>query len=566
MGKYDVLSFTARSAITTDMNVFYRFITCIIVVSTIVACSPENNKKQIPAVKASGGASPVSGDVLVESSIGDASNLIPMLASDQTSHEVAGFVYNGLVKYDKEYNIVPDLAESWDIEGEGRLLRFHLRRDVLWHDGEKFDAHDVMFTYKTIIDPNTPTAYAEKYKLVKKARLIDDYTIEFTYDKPLAPALISWGALQMLPEHLLEGKDISTSALTRRPVGTGPFRFKTWETGSRIVLERNERYFDGAPYLLGILYRIIPDQNTQFMELKAGNIDIMGLSPLQYLRQTDTPDFQGRYTKYKYLADGYTFLGFNLTRPPFDDVRVRRAIAHVIDKEEIIKGVLMGLGEIATGPYKPGTRWYNPDVPRYPFSPQKALGLLKEAGYEDANGDGIVDKDGRPFSFTIVTNQGNPLREKTAQIIQERLKTVGIQAKIRVIEWTVFLKEYVDKGNFDAVILGWNILQDPDIHNVWHSDNAKKGGLNFVMYRNAEVDGLLVQGRHTFDEQERKQCYFRIQEILAEEQPYVFLYVPYSLPVVSSRIRGIEPAPAGITHNLEKWYVPKELQRYTIVP
>lgn len=509
---------------------------------------------------------PVSGDVLVNSSIGDASNLIPMLASDSASHEVAGFVYNGLVKYDKDYDIVPDLAESWDIEDDGKLLRFHLRRDVYWHDGEKFDAHDVMFTYRTIIDPKTPTAYAEKYKLVKQAWLIDDYTIEFTYDKPLAPALISWGALQMLPEHLLEGKDISTSPLTRRPVGTGPFRFKTWETGSRIVLERNERYFDGAPNLLGLLYRIIPDQNTQFMELRAGNIDIMGLSPLQYLRQTDAQDFNDRYTKYKYLADGYTFLGFNLTKPPFDDVKVRQAIAHAIDKEEIIKGVLMGLGEVATGPYKPGTRWHNPDVARTPYNPQKALSLLKEAGYGDTDNDGIVDKGGRPLSFTIVTNQGNPLREKTAQIIQERLKTVGIQAKIRVIEWTVFLKEYVDRGNFEAVILGWNILQDPDIHNVWHSDNAVPGGLNFVRYKNAEMDELLVQGRHTFDEQERLRCYFRIQEILAREQPYVFLYVPYSLPVVSSRIHGIEPAPAGITYNLDEWFVPQELQRHTIVP
>ena len=234
------------------------------------------------------------------------------------------------------------------------------------------------------------------------------------------------------------------------------------------MLERNERYFDSPPNLMAVLLRVIPDQNTQFMELRAGNIDIMGLSPLQYLRQTDSADFNRRYTKYKYLADGYTFLGFNLERKPFDDVRVRQAIAHAIDKEEIIKGVLMGLGEEATGPYKPGTKWHNPKVKRYAYDPGKALALLKEAGYEDTDRDGFVDRNGVPFSFTIVTNQGNPLREKTAQIIQERLKEVGIQVKIRVIEWTVFLKEYVDRGNFDAIILGWNIIQDPDIHNVWH--------------------------------------------------------------------------------------------------
>ncbi|HOO37902.1 MAG TPA: peptide-binding protein [Deltaproteobacteria bacterium] len=547
------------------MELLRKLIALIFISCLIVACSRDNHKEVVP-VEQTGETQPAYGDILVDSSIGDASNLIPMLASDSASHEVAGFVYNGLVKYDKDYNIVPDLAQSWDIENDGKLLRFHLRKNVTWHDGEKFDAHDVMFTYKTIIDPKTPTAYAGKYKLVKQARLIDDYTIEFTYDKPLAPALISWGSLQMLPEHLLQGKDITTSALTRMPVGTGPFKFKSWKTGANIVLETNENYFDGKPYILGINYRIIPDQNTQFMELKAGNIDIMGLSPLQYLRQTDQPGFQKMYARYKYLADGYTYLGFNLKRSPFDNYRIRQAMAYAIDKEEIIKGVLLGLGEEATGPYKPGTPWYNPGVARYPYDPQKALSILKEFGYDDHDGDGIVDKNGKPFSFSIITNQGNPLREKTAQIIQQRLKIVGIEVKIRIIEWTVFLKEYVDRGNFDAVILGWNILQDPDLYNVWHSSNAVKGGLNFVGYKDPEVDDLLEKGRHTFDFDQRRKCYFRIQEIMADQQPYVFLYVPYSLPVVSARFKGIKPAPAGITYNLEKWYVPLHLQKYQLIP
>ncbi len=475
------MSFTLCSAIVHRImkKSTYVIIALVFVVLSIVACSKENNKEQIPAKNAAVDENPVPGDILVQSSIGDASNLIPMLATDASSHEVAGFIYNGLVKYDKDYNIVPDLASSWDIENDGKLIRFHLRNNVFWHDGEKFTANDVMFTYKLIIDPKTPTAYADKYKLVKEARIIDDYTIEFTYDKPLAPALISWGALQMLPEHLLKGKDISKSQLSRKPVGTGPFKFKTWETGNRIVLQSFDRYFDSRSPLMGILYRVIPDQNTEFMELKAGNIDFMGLTPLQYLRQTSTPDFNRKYTKYKYLADGYTFLGFNLTKPPFNDIRVRQAFAYAIDKQEIIKGVLMGLGDEAIGPYKPGTKWYDTQVRRYTYNPVKARALLKEAGYEDRNKDGIVEKDGKPLSFTIITNQGNPLREKTAQIIQERLKAVGIPVKIRIMEWTVFLKEYVDKFNFDAVILGWNILQDPDIFNVWHSSNAVPGRSQF---------------------------------------------------------------------------------------
>lgn len=530
-----------------------------------VACS-QNNDKELVTADAKTDSTPVYGDMLIESSLGDASNLIPMLASDASSHAIANYIYNGLVEYDKDYNIVPDLAESWKIENQGKLIRFHLRKNVKWHDGEPFTARDVEFTYKTIIDPKTPTAYAGKYKLVTRYSLIDDYTIEFEYDKPLAPALISWGSLQVLPRHLLEGKEITNTPLSRKPVGTGLFKFKSWESGSKIVIEANPDYYKGRSYINGIEYRIIPDINTQFMELKAGNIDIMGLTPLQYLRQTQTPKFNKMFNKYKYLSNGYTYLGFNLSREPFNNKKVRQAIAYAIDKQEIIKGVLHGLGEVATGPYKPGTIWYNTDVSRYPFEPEKAISMLKELGYEDSNNDGIIEKDGQPFSFTIITNQGNQLREKTAQIIQQRLKSLGIEVKIRIIEWTVFLKEYVDNGNFDALILGWNILQDPDLYNVWHSSNAVKGGLNFVGYKNTELDEMLTRGRETFDEEKRKSCYNRIQTILADEQPYVFLYVPYSLPVVSSRFMGITPAPAGISYNLEKWYVPKALQKYEIVP
>ncbi len=528
-----------------------------------LACAKTNNNS--PKKGVLWGGTPAYGDVFVESSIGDASNLIPMLATDGASHEVAANIYNGLVKYDKNFKIIPDLAESWEIKNDGKTIVFHLRKDVVWHDGQPFTARDVMFTYKLIIDPKTPTAYAEKYKEVKSARVIDDYTFEVVYDQPFAPGLISWG-LEMLPEHLLKGRDIASTELSRSPVGTGPYKFKSWKTGDRIVLEAFERYFEGRPYFLGTVYRVITDQSTQFMELKAQNIDMMDLTPLQFIRQTDTPEFNNDYTKYKYLADAYTYLGFNQRRPPFNDKKVRQAIAYAIDKNEIIKGVLMGLGMEATGPYKPGTVWYNAGVKKYPYDPAKSAQLLRQAGYTDTNGDGIVENNGKAFEITLITNQGNSLREKAAQIIQQRLGKVGIKVNIRIIEWTSFIKEFVDRYNFDAIILGFNILQDPDCYAVWHSSQAVPGSLNLASFKNDEVDRLIDTGRHTFDEGKRKACYNRIQEILADELPFVFLYVPYSLPIVSSRIKGIEPAPAGISYNFIKWYVPRDMQKYQAVP
>ena len=348
---------------------------------------------------------PAYGDIIVNGGIGDASNLIPLLASDKPSHDIAGLVYNGLVKYDKNMNTVGDLAEFWDISANGLIITFHLRKGVKWHDGRPFTAADVLYTYQVTIDPKTPTAYAGDFLKVKKADVLDDYTFRVTYDKPFAPALISWGA-SILPKHLLAGTDITKSPLTRHPIGTGPYKFKEWVAGQKIVLVANPDYFEGRPYIDGHITRIIPDMATLFLELRSQGIDISGLSPLQYTRQTESKVFQDNFNKYRYLSFAYTYLGYNLKNPLFTDKRVRQAISYAINKDEIVSGVLLGLGKPATGPFKPGTWAYNGDVKIYNFNPQKARELLREAGWKDSNGDGILEKDGKPFVFELVLSQG----------------------------------------------------------------------------------------------------------------------------------------------------------------
>lgn len=505
---------------------------------------------------------PAYGDTFVEGSIGEATNLIPMLTSDSASRNIAGLIINGLVKYDKNVKLVGDLAESWDIGQGGLQIIFKLRRNVKWHDGHPFTANDVLFGFQKIIDPKTPTAYAEDFRQVKKAEVLDDHTFRVTYDKPFAPALESWGNMVVLPKHLLEGKDITKSEFGRKPVGTGPYRFREWISRDRVILEANPDYFEGRPYLDRYIVRVIPDLATMFLELKAGGLDLMGLTPIQYQRQTDDGFFQANYRKYRYLANAYTYLGYNLLEPKFKDKRVRQAISYAIDKEEIIKVVLLGLGVPASGSYKPGLWFYNPDVKKYPYNPAKALALLKEAGWEDRDGDGILDKDGDIFQFTVMTNEGNPVRQRTAVVIQERLKRIGIRMKIRVIEWSAFINEFIDKKDFEATILGWTTGFEPDQYDIWHSSKTGKKELNFISFKNSEVDDLLEKGRRTFDQEKRKAIYFRIQELLAEEQPYTFLYVPEALPIVHSRVQGIEPSPLGITYNFDRWYVPQGSQKY----
>jgi peptide/nickel transport system substrate-binding protein len=508
---------------------------------------------------------PAYGDMIIIGSIGDASVLLPVLASDSASGDINGLIYNGLVRYDRDINLIGELAEKWEISEDKLTIRFFLKKDVKWHDGKPFTSKDVEYTYKVYVDPKTPTAYSTDFLRVKEFRVLDDYTLEVVYEKPYAPALGSWGQ-GMLPRHLLEGVDITESPLKRNPVGTGPYRFKDWTTGEKIILDSFHDYFDGRPYIDRVMTRIIPDLATMFLELKALSLDQMGLTPLQYVRQTDTKWFKDNFNKYKYLGFGYSYLGYNLQDWKFRDQRVRQALTTAINRESIVQGVLLGLGTVTDTPYKPDSFWYNQNVTKFPYDPEKAKEMLAEAGWKDTDGDGILDKDGKPFEFTIITNHGNDIRKNAATIIQRDLKKVGVEVKIRVIEWAAFLKNFINKRNFEACLLGWGIGVDPNQIDIWNSKKTGENELNFVNFQNPEVDRLLDLGASTYDKEERKKYYDRFQEIIAEEQPYTFLFVQYSLPTINSRFHGIEPAPIGIGYNFVKWYVPKALQKYTIQP
>ncbi len=511
---------------------------------------------------------PAYGDTFIQASIGDIGGLIPSLTSDQSSHEVGGLIYDGLIKLDKDLNMAPAMAESWTYSPDCLDLSFKLRKDVKWHDGHPFTADDVVFTYQTMINPKTPAPFKEGFLLVKDVQAPDPYTVRVRYDKPYARAVETWGTY-MLPKHLLQSfADAGTlreSPQNSRPIGTGPYRFQEWKPGEKVVLIANPDYFEGRPYLSRIVYRVIPSQATIFLELKAQGVDYVStLTGMQYSRQTEYPAFRKAYNKFRYPASDYTFFGFNLKDPRFADRRVREAFAHAINKQELIDGVRLGLAREANGPIRPGTWAYTEKVEHYDYDPEKAKALLAEAGWKDRDGDGVVeDKDGKPFTLTIRTNQGNDERKKIAEIIQQRLKEVGINADIQLIEWAAFIKEFVKPRRFEVVVLGLGTGTDPDQFVVWHSSQRGPDQMNRTGYANPEVDALLEAGRSSCVQSERVRSYHRIQEILAHDLPMIFLYFRDALPAVASRIHGVSPAPAGILYNFDEWYVPKTQQRYT---
>jgi peptide/nickel transport system substrate-binding protein len=487
--------------------------------------------------------------------LSDAKRLLPLLASDSASAEISGYIFNGLTKYDKDIKIIGDLAESWDISPDGLKIIFHLRKGVKWHDGAELTTEDVLFTYKTVTNPNIPTPYSSIYGPVKKVEVLDRYNIKITYKEPYAPALESWG-MGIIPKHVLEGKDLTSPEINRHPVGTGPYKLKDWVTGQKIVLEAFPDYFEKKPNIDRFIARIIPDTATMFLELKFGGIDFMGITPPQYKLQANTDFFNKYFQKFRYPAFGYTYLGYNLLNPMFSNKRVRQAIAHAVNKNEIIAGVLLSYGTPCTGPFPPESWAFNASVKDYEYNPDKAIKILSELGWKK-NARGLLEKNGKIFSFTVITNQGNEARLKAAQIIKEQLKKVGIEMNIKVLEWQAMLHEFIDKKRFEAVIMGWALSRDPDIYDIWHSSKTKEGEFNFISYKNEEIDRLLIEGRQTFDMTKRKKIYHRIHEILAEEQPCTFLYVPDALPVLHKRFKGVEKAPIGIWYDFIYWHVPK---------
>ncbi len=501
------------------------------------------------------------GDAFVTASIGEPSNLIPFLATDTASADISRLIFNGLLKYDKNLKLTGDLASSWEVRENGLKIIFHLRKDVLWQDGKPFTAEDVEFTFQKILDPTVPTPYSGDFEKVKSLRVMDLYTVEVIYKEPFSPGLASWG-MGMIPKHILSKEDLRTSSFSRKPIGTGPYLLKLWKTGEKLELSANPKYFEHAPFIERYVYRIIPDQATTFLELQTENLDLVGLTPLQYKRQTDTSFFRQRYQKFEYPSLSYAYIGYNLNSPLFSDKNVRKAIGMAINKKEIIDVTLLGLGKVSTGPFLPGTWAYNEKVEESRYDPQRAKKLLSQAGWRDDDQNGILEKDGKKFSFTMITNQGNEARKMACEIIQKRLKDIGIEMKIQVLEWGVFLKEFIDKKRFDAALLAWQLSPDPDIYDIFHSSKTRPGEFNFVFYKNEEADRLLEEGRRLFPEAERARVYRRIHEILAEDEPYTFLYVPDALPIVHKRFKGIDPSPSGIGHNFIKWFVPADERKY----
>lgn len=479
--------------------------------------------------------------------------LNPVFLTDSISYSVSGLIFNGLTKFDETLSVKADLAESWDIKRNGLDIVFYLKKGIFWHDGKEFTADDVIFTYKVITSQKTATHHAENFGPLKEVEAIDRYTVKATYSKPFSTALESW-SIGIIPKHILENSDINDHSFDKSPIGTGPYRLKEWTPGQKLVFEAFKNFHERTPKIKSLIVKIIPDPSTRLMELKTGNIDLMEITPAQFSMLTDETYIKKNFNKYIGGNSRYGFLGFNLKDGRFSDTKVRQAISHAIDKEAIIKAIFKDLGSLSTGPYPKNAWYHNHDISSYEFNPAKAIKLLEDSGWK-RGADNLLFKNGKPFEFNIITNIENRDNINIAQMIQADLRKVGIKVDIKTFEWQTFRFQLIAKRQFETVLMSRGYLWSPDIYDLWHSSKTGEGKWNFLSYRNHHLDSLLEKARVTMDYDQRKRLYYQIHEILAADQPCIFLYHLENPFIAHKRIKGISTTPLSILEDLYKWEI-----------
>ncbi len=470
------------------------------------------------------------------------SRLNPILATDSSSSEITGFLFNGLVKYDKDSKeIIGDLAKKFYFKNDTTLI-FELREGVKWHDGKPFSAEDVLFTYQTLISDKIASPYSSGFRFVQDVKVLNDHTIEVDYKKPYFKALETW-MMGILPKHILKDeKNLMNSSFNTHPIGTGPYKLTQLEFSKNIELTAFDDYFEGRPKIDKISFHVIADPMTRLLMLKNAELDIGSIEPLVMERQLKR-DFFEKFNIYEKISLSYTYLGFNLRKKKFADPRVREALSLAINREELVNILFFKHAKVCTGPFLPGTKAFDPNVKAPKQDIKKAKELLREAGYDAKH----------PFTFEIATSNSSSIRPYAAEILQYQLQKAGVVVKLRVMEWQAFLNMVVFPHKFDAVLLGWGLSPTPDPYLFWHSESDKKGGFNLVGYHNKKMDALIEKSQSIIDKEKLGSMWREMFRIITHDNPYLFLYIPNSITAVNKKIKHIEPALGGIWHNYISW-------------
>ncbi|MFC1853957.1 peptide-binding protein [candidate division CSSED10-310 bacterium] len=502
-------------------------------------------------------------DVLIRELHSDPQFLNPVLTDDYPSQLVERLIFDPLIDIDgsPESNPVGRLAEKWAVSEDKLAITFFLRQNITWHDGKQFSADDVKFTFDIAMMKEIPAVGMKStVDTLRKVEVTDPHTVIFHFKHPFSPGLLGVGRKLIVPKHLLDAGGLAnessqkkssvtfvTTDFNQNPVGTGPYTVQQWQKGQHIKLGRNEEYWDKKhlPQIKTILIKIVRSRQHGFTMVAKGDLDIFNTLPEQYLQFQKVSKLQQKLVDEKFYEPAYYFIAWNV-RPEklfFSDKQVRQAMTYATDRETFLKNAEAGLGQIVTGPFYFKSWAYNHSLKPYPFDLKKAAELLDSAGWQDRDGDGIRDKEGVPFTFELLIASGRPRYKNMATILQDNLKKLSVELFISEVEWSTYL-ERLNKGQFYAYVGGWSMGVDPDPYMKWHSSQIYRGANN-IGYENDEVDTLLEQARSEYDRQKRIKAYWRIHEIIHDEQPHTFIHTPMEIYIMSKKIKNYQISPFG---------------------
>jgi peptide/nickel transport system substrate-binding protein len=423
---------------------------------------------------------------------------------------------------------VPDLATKWDISADGKTYTFSLRPGVKWHNGDPFTADDVKFTFDLMLDKKSNSAFINNLGPFTSADIVDPMTVKLNLSSPYAPMLTMLAYnVMIVPKKVLQGQDINQPVeFIKNPIGTGPYKWKEFVSGDHVTLVANPDYWDGPPKIGTVVYKILPDLNTQVAQLRAGQIDVVMLEPSQVDALQNVPNVvinAASQTNYQYLS-------INNSNPLFADKNVRQALAYALDRDTMVKSVLRGKGTVGNGPISPPMGWaYPQDVKPFPYDTKKAQDLLAQAGWQLQGGK--LMKGGQPFKFAILLDVGNPTRKDQALVAQQTYQKLGMDVSIDSQDFNTWY-DRTGKSQYDMFVAYWITPPDPNaLVNGYSDDNSDK-------YKNPAVDDLFEQGKVSTSQADRKTIYDKMQQLIYDDQPDVFMTFPPEYRAFSKRLQG----------------------------
>lgn len=470
----------------------------------------------------------------------DIVTLNPVISTSRYDRYVVNYLFSPLIQIDGDLQPVPGLAESWSVSEDGLLYRFTLNKKATFSDGTRVRASDVLFTLRKIIDPKSEAVQtASSFELMdlNRTRVIDEATIEVGFKQPLAMQLLRFNDVLVLPEHVY-GKGDFRRDFNDRAVGSGPYVLTRREAGKEVVLDRRKDYWGARPHIQTVIFRVIIDHGTAFNALKLGQIDETIVASDTWLREHNNPqitksvDFQRFYTR------NFNYVAWNNRHALFRDKQIRRALTTCIPIEAIINQLYHGTARAMSGQFTPDEWAYNPNVPVVRYDLAAAKQMLAAAGWTDHDGDGVLDKDGKPFKFDLLIMSGSATSKQLAQMLQSELKKVGVELEIAMMDGSMAIQRIL-AGNYEAAYLSWDLDPDPDPYALFHSSQFPPNGQNFVFYSNPEADRLIEAGRVELDPSKRKEIYWRLHDVLSQDQPYSWVVQVSAKWAVNRRVKNV---------------------------